>query len=74
MSPSDAISALLACGWTMSQIADKVGTSQPTISRINAGADCRHSLGEALIALVPKPEDDILPASMRDQYGTADAR
>lgn len=54
MNPTDAVKTLLAAGLTESQIADDVGSSQPTINRIKGGQVCTYDLGIALIAKARK--------------------
>ena len=56
------ISALIERGWSQHSIAEKIGTTQPTIHRAAKGADVRYETGksierlfESVVGSVDKP-------------------
>ena len=51
MNPKEAIASLQKQGWTETDIAVAVGTSQPTINRIKGNAKPLFDLGIALVNL-----------------------
>lgn len=48
MSPSEMIAELISLGLSQQAIADKVGCSQPTVCRIQKGADPGYKLGRRI--------------------------
>lgn len=42
------VCALISSGMTEKAVADSVGTTQPTIHRIKAGATCNYELGKRI--------------------------
>ena len=48
MSIQEMISALVDKGWSQHSIAEKIGTTQPTIHRASKGSDVRYELGKAI--------------------------
>lgn len=69
MKPADAVSHLLALGWTETDLADHAGTSQPTINRIKHGASPSYETGKALVDLAE--EEGCASASRKRKRKTA---
>ena len=59
MTPSEAISTLIAAGWTEAQIGAEVTVRQCTINKIKRGVVPNWETGDALIDLASR--DDLSP-------------
>ena len=54
MTPSEAISTLIAAGWTEAQIGAEVTVRQSTINKIKRGVVPNWETGDALVALAER--------------------
>lgn len=54
MTVQEMLKELSAAGFTQAQVAEKVGTTQPTIHRATKGSDVGYELGKAIEALHKK--------------------
>lgn len=54
MTITEMLAELAAQGWSQARIAEKCGTTQPTIFRITKGGGARYEVGKAIEALHKK--------------------
>jgi len=53
------LNVLLGLGFSQRAIADKVGTTQPTIYRASKGADVRYETGKAIERFYEQEKDSV---------------